>query len=123
MKSRSTDHTGGYAADCLAVAQVNTPRLLASGVLFVALLAATTFVEAPFATGDVRARIAADPLSTASTRAAGQVTGAHYVLGVWASIRTIMSVHSARPRAARSCAGGRRTETAHRGARADSLSI
>ena len=81
MKSRSTDHTGGYAADCLAAAQVNTPRLLASGVLFVALLAAMTFVEAPVASGEVPARIAADPLFTASTSAAGRVTGADYVLG------------------------------------------
>ncbi len=81
MKSRSTDHTAPYAADCVAAAQVNTPRLLASGVLFVALLAAMTFVEAPVPSGDVRAHIAADPLPTASNTAAGRVTGADYVLG------------------------------------------
>ena len=81
MKSRPTDHSAPYAADCVAAAQVNSPRLLASGALFVALLAAMTFVEAPVASGDVRAHIAADPLSTSSTTAAGRVTGADYVLG------------------------------------------
>jgi hypothetical protein len=40
-----------------------------------------TFVEAPVVSGDVRAHIAADPLPTASTSAAGRVTGAHHVLG------------------------------------------
>ena len=78
MKSRYPDHPGSYAADCLAAAQVNISRLLASGVLFVALLTAMTFVEAPMASDDVRAHIAGVPMSTSSTVAAGR---ADYVLG------------------------------------------
>jgi hypothetical protein len=120
MKSRSTDHTAPYAADCVAAAQVNTPRLLASGVLFVALLAAMTFVEAPVASGDVRAHIAPDPLPTASSTAADGSPAPITCSDAWAGVRTIMSVHSARPGAAPSCAGGRRTETALGDARADS---
>jgi hypothetical protein len=66
MNSRHTENTASYAADCLASAQVDAPRLLASGVLFVVLLTAMTFVEAPISRHDLRTHVAGDPQSTSS---------------------------------------------------------
>src|SRR3954463_7297732 len=66
MNFRSKRDTATYAADCIASAQVDASRLLASGVLFVALLTAMTFVEAPIAKHDLRAHVAVDPQTTSS---------------------------------------------------------
>ena len=66
MNFRSKRDTATYAADCLASAQVDGSRLLASGVLFVVLLTAMTFVEAPIANHDLRAHVAGDPQTTSS---------------------------------------------------------
>ena len=66
MNSRCAEDTAPYAADCIASAQVNAPRLLASSALFVVLLAAMTFVEAPVARHDLRTHVARDPQSTSS---------------------------------------------------------
>ena len=71
MNSRFTEDTVPYAADCLASAQVDAPRLLASGVLLVVLLTAMTFVEGPVARHDLRAHVAADPQSTSSVIGSG----------------------------------------------------
>jgi hypothetical protein len=66
MNFRAKRDTAIYAADCLASAQVDASRLLASGVLFLALLTAMTFVDAPIATHDLRAHVAVDPQTTSS---------------------------------------------------------
>ena len=65
MNFRRAEDTAPYAADCLASAQVNAPRLLASSALFVVLLAAMTF-EALVARHDLRTHVAGDPQSTSS---------------------------------------------------------
>jgi hypothetical protein len=75
MKSRCAEDTAPYAADCLASAQVNAPRLLASSALFVVLLAAMTFIETPVACNDLRTHVARDPQSTSSVLAAAANSG------------------------------------------------
>ena len=75
MKSRCAEDTAPYAADCLASAQVNAPRLLASSALFVVLLAAMTFIETPVARHDLRTHVARDPQSTSSVLGAAPNSG------------------------------------------------
>jgi hypothetical protein len=75
MNFRRAEDTAPYAADCLASAQVNGPRLLASSALFIVLLAATTFIEAPVARHDLRTHVAGDPQSTSSVIGAGANSG------------------------------------------------
>jgi hypothetical protein len=66
MNSRHTEDTASYAVDCVASAQFNAPRLLASGALFAVLLTAMTFIEAPIARHDLGMHVAGDPQSTSS---------------------------------------------------------
>jgi hypothetical protein len=47
MNRRVSDDTATYAADCVASADTNLPRLVASCALFAALLAGMSFVDAP----------------------------------------------------------------------------
>ena len=99
MNSRFTEDTAPYAADCVASAQVNAPRLLASGALLVVLLTAMTFIEAPVARHDLRAHVAGDPQSTSSVIGSaangGRVLPPTVRSDVRGSTETIMSVHSA----------------------------
>jgi len=67
MSSRCTEDTVPYATDCVASAEVNAPRMLASGVLFFVLLTAMTFIEAPIAHDGLRAQVVGDRQSTSST--------------------------------------------------------
>ena len=66
MNRRVSDDTASYAADCVASADINLPRLIASCALFAALLAAMTFLEAPLPREDLYAQAAGDPQSTSS---------------------------------------------------------
>jgi hypothetical protein len=66
MNRRVSDDTATYAADCIASADMNLPRSVASCALFAALLAAMTFLEAPLAREDLYAQTAGDPQSTSS---------------------------------------------------------
>ena len=75
MNSRRAEDTAPYAAECLASAQVNAPRLLASSALFVVLLTAMTFIEAPIARHDLRTHVAGDPQSTGSIPGAAANSG------------------------------------------------
>jgi hypothetical protein len=79
MNSRRAEDTAPYATDCLASAQVNAPRLLASSALFVALLAAMTFIEAPVERHDLRTRAAGDPQSTSSVIGAEAKSGRAFI--------------------------------------------
>ena len=85
MNSRRAEDTTPFAADCLASAQVNAPRLLASSALFVVLLVAMTFIETPVACNDLRTHVAGDPQSTSSVIGAeanrGGAFTAHSALG------------------------------------------
>jgi hypothetical protein len=64
MNRRVSDDTASYAADCVASADMNVPRLVASCALFAALLATMTFLEAPLPREDLYAQAAGDPQST-----------------------------------------------------------
>ena len=101
MKSRSTEDTAPYAADCVASAQVNAPRLLASGVLFTVLLVAMTFIEAPIARQALRTYVAGVPQSTlsivGSAANGGRVIIADSTLGCPRQQQDSHGVHSAWP--------------------------
>ena len=66
MNRRVSDDTATYAVDCVASADMNLPRLVASCALFGTLLAAMTFLEAPLQREDLYAQTAGDPQSTSS---------------------------------------------------------
>jgi hypothetical protein len=63
---RVSDDTASYAPDCVASADMNLPRLVASCALFAALLAAMTCLEDPLPREDLYAQAAGDPQSTSS---------------------------------------------------------
>jgi hypothetical protein len=65
MNRRVSDDTATYAADCLASADINLARLIASCALFAALLAGMTFVDAPLPRNQFYVQ-AGDPQSTSS---------------------------------------------------------
>jgi hypothetical protein len=66
MNRRVSDDTATYAGDCIASADVNLSRLVASCALFAALLGAMTFLEAPPSREALYTQTAGDPQSTSS---------------------------------------------------------
>ena len=66
MNRRASDDTATYAADCVASADMNLPRLVASCALFAALLAGMSFVDAPLPRNQFYLQAAGDPQSTSS---------------------------------------------------------
>ena len=72
MNRRVTDDTATFAAGCVASAEMNVPRLVASSALFAVLLAATTFIEAPLPRQDFYVQAAEDPQSTSSISGSGR---------------------------------------------------
>jgi hypothetical protein len=66
MNRRVSDDTATYAADCVASADMNLPRLVASCALFAALLAGMTFVDCPLPRSEFYVQAAGDPQSTSS---------------------------------------------------------
>jgi hypothetical protein len=72
MNRRVSDDTATYAADCVASAEMNVPRLLASCALLAVLLAAMTFIEAPRPRQDFYVQADEDPQSTASISGSGR---------------------------------------------------
>ena len=71
MNRRVSDDTATYTADCVASADMNLPRLIASCALFAALLAAMTFVDAPLPRHEFYVQATEDPQITSSTSGSG----------------------------------------------------
>jgi hypothetical protein len=66
MNRRVSDDTATYAADCVASADMDLPRLIASCALFAALLAGMSFVDAPLPRNQYYVQASGDPQSTSS---------------------------------------------------------
>ena len=71
MNRRVRDDTATYMADCVASADMNLPRLLASCALFAALLAAMTFVDAPLPRDELYVQATGDPQLISSISGSG----------------------------------------------------
>ena len=76
MNRRVSDDTATYMADCVASADMNLPRLVASCALFAALLAGMSFVDAPLPRNQFYLQAAGDPQSTSSISGSAPKQGA-----------------------------------------------
>ncbi len=71
MNHRVSDDTATYMADCVASADMNLPRLVASCALFAALLAVMTFVDAPLPRDELYVQATGDPQLISSISGSG----------------------------------------------------